>query len=243
MPNTGQVLGQAFKCEKCRKHFKKTWLPTNLCCRIKLNEDSVSAVYSSSYSRHLSPAKTDRSSSSTESSSTKSAKSKKSTSSPPTKRFEPGIKLQRLSDPRFRYVNSLAPFSTLGKATCGYYFADNTDHKKYKTGIPPSDLVAWRSHISWENPEIFTSKTQVCDGIILRFWNDLIIAVVMVAWRDSCVDEPKKKVLWFRLCQKADLWCQFNVSEKLPSKMDDLCYCKLRTKYFVERLENQWLVS
>lgn len=145
MPNTGQVVGQAFKCEKCRKNFQKTWLPTNLCCRVRLNEDSVNAVYSSTYSRHLSPEKTNRSSSSTASSSTKSSKSTSSTS---PKKIEPGIKVQRLSDPRFRYVNSLAPFSTLGKATCGYYFSDQTDHKKYKTGIPPSDLVAWRTHIS-----------------------------------------------------------------------------------------------
>ncbi len=42
-------------------------------------------------------------------------------------------------------VNSLAPFATLGKATCGVFFTRETDNKKKKFGIPPSDLVKWRN--------------------------------------------------------------------------------------------------
>ena len=41
-------------------------------------------------------------------------------------------------------VNSVAPFATLGKPTCGFFFTERTDNKKIKFGIPPSDLVKWR---------------------------------------------------------------------------------------------------
>ena len=44
-----------------------------------------------------------------------------------------------------RKANSLAPFATLGKPTCGYFFSRETDNKKKKFGIPPSDLVKWRN--------------------------------------------------------------------------------------------------
>lgn len=43
------------------------------------------------------------------------------------------------------HSNSLAPFSTVGKPTCGYFFSRVTDNKKKKFGIPPSDLVKWRN--------------------------------------------------------------------------------------------------
>jgi len=41
--------------------------------------------------------------------------------------------------------NSIAPFYTHEKRTCGYFFSRDTDNKKRNFGIPPSDLVAWRS--------------------------------------------------------------------------------------------------
>ena len=41
--------------------------------------------------------------------------------------------------------NSLAPFYTLAKPTCGYFFSRQTDNRKKNFGIPPSDLVKWRS--------------------------------------------------------------------------------------------------
>eukprot|EP00493_Phyllostaurus_siculus_P002969 UN02982 len=43
--------------------------------------------------------------------------------------------------------NSLAPFSTVGKPTCGYFFSRGTDNKKKKFGIPPTNLVRWRSFV------------------------------------------------------------------------------------------------
>ncbi|XP_078494872.1 uncharacterized protein LOC144749711 [Ciona intestinalis] len=43
-------------------------------------------------------------------------------------------------------VNSLAPFASLGKPTCGYFFSRVTDNKKRLTGIPPTNTVKWRSN-------------------------------------------------------------------------------------------------
>ncbi|XP_060063286.1 uncharacterized protein LOC132543780 [Ylistrum balloti] len=42
-------------------------------------------------------------------------------------------------------MNSIAPFYTEEKPTCGFFFSRITDNKKKKFGIPPSDLVKWRS--------------------------------------------------------------------------------------------------
>lgn len=47
--------------------------------------------------------------------------------------------------------NSLAPFASIGKPTCGYYFSRKTDNKKRRTGIPPSNTVKWRSRSSASN--------------------------------------------------------------------------------------------
>lgn len=41
--------------------------------------------------------------------------------------------------------NSLAPFYTMAKPTCGYFFSCSTDNKRRQLGIPPSDLVKWRT--------------------------------------------------------------------------------------------------
>ncbi|EDO39202.1 predicted protein [Nematostella vectensis] len=137
MPNTGQIQGQAFKCEKCRQDFSNVWLPSNPCCRIKMREiGQNTAIYTTPYSRHLSYSMSSGESCDSNRSSPKSRKNRSNQPSMPQ------------LDPRFRYVNSLAPFSTLGKPTCGFYFSRETDNKKRRTGIPPSDLVAWRSHIS-----------------------------------------------------------------------------------------------
>ena len=145
MPNTGQLVGQALKCENCRKDFKAVWLPTNVCCRVAVWPSKPGALIQAPYSRHIS-----------------NDLKEAATKTPTSARFEnitnnnsgreikkkPDIPVQCLAEPWTRQVNSLAPFSTLGKYTCGYYFSRDTDNKKRKTGIPPSDLVSWRSNIS-----------------------------------------------------------------------------------------------
>lgn len=44
-------------------------------------------------------------------------------------------------------ANSIAPFTTVGKPTCGFFFSRGTDNKKKKFGIPPTNLVKWRSFV------------------------------------------------------------------------------------------------
>uniref|UniRef100_A0A8C7QGL9 Uncharacterized protein n=1 Tax=Oncorhynchus mykiss TaxID=8022 RepID=A0A8C7QGL9_ONCMY len=41
--------------------------------------------------------------------------------------------------------NSLMPFYTVVKPTCGYRFSRETDHKRRHIGIPASNPVMWRS--------------------------------------------------------------------------------------------------
>lgn len=43
--------------------------------------------------------------------------------------------------------NSLAPFTTVEKPTCGFFFSRVTDNKKKKIGIPATNLVKWRSFV------------------------------------------------------------------------------------------------
>lgn len=143
MPNTGQLEGQTFKCEKCRKEFKQVWLSCKVCCKIAAAEGGPGLQTSSYYSRHLSKDSTDGTLVRSATSVPKSEGSKPLSVKLPGHKTE--VQVQYLSNPTMRYVNSLAPFSTLGKSTCGYYFSRGTDNKKRKTGIPPSNLVAWRS--------------------------------------------------------------------------------------------------
>nr|XP_047122399.1 putative uncharacterized protein GUCA1ANB [Hydra vulgaris] len=41
--------------------------------------------------------------------------------------------------------NKIAPFTSLGKPTCGFGFSFETNNRKEKIGIMPSNLVKWRS--------------------------------------------------------------------------------------------------
>lgn len=145
MPNTGQLIGQCLKCYDCRKDFKSVWLPTKVCCRMAVWSNPglmKQAPYSRYISNDLKEAVTKTATNArTENTSNKSTGARDS-------RRKTDFPVQSLAEPWMRQVNALAPFSTLGKYTCGYYFSRDTDNKKRKTGIPPSDLVAWRSHIS-----------------------------------------------------------------------------------------------
>lgn len=145
MPNTGQLKGQAWKCDKCRKDFKTVWLPTNVCCRIA-TWGSPGVLTQAPYSRHIT---NDLKEAVTKTgTNARFENTSNKTQSGRESKKKPDIPVQCLAEPWTRQINSLAPFSTLGKYTCGYYFSRSTDNKKRKTGIPPSDLVAWRSNIS-----------------------------------------------------------------------------------------------
>lgn len=43
--------------------------------------------------------------------------------------------------------NSLAPFASLGKPTCGYFFTRTVSHKKRLIGINATNTVKWRSNV------------------------------------------------------------------------------------------------
>nr|XP_010972037.1 putative uncharacterized protein GUCA1ANB isoform X3 [Camelus bactrianus] len=44
-----------------------------------------------------------------------------------------------------QYSNSLNPFYTLQKPTCGYLYRRDTDHTRKRLDVPPANLVLWRS--------------------------------------------------------------------------------------------------
>ena len=53
--------------------------------------------------------------------------------------------------------NSICPFHTEIKPTCGYYFSHITDNRKRRIGIPPSNLVAWRPLFSAKPTRVQTA--------------------------------------------------------------------------------------
>ncbi|KAM5166809.1 LOW QUALITY PROTEIN: ciliary microtubule inner protein 3, partial [Callospermophilus lateralis] len=42
-----------------------------------------------------------------------------------------------------QYSNSLSPFYTLQKPTCGYLYRRHTDHTRKRFDVPPANLVLW----------------------------------------------------------------------------------------------------
>ncbi|XP_047590328.1 putative uncharacterized protein GUCA1ANB isoform X3 [Lutra lutra] len=44
-----------------------------------------------------------------------------------------------------QYSNSLNPFYTLQKPTCGYLYRRDTDHTRKPFDVPPAKLALWRS--------------------------------------------------------------------------------------------------
>ncbi|XP_069879847.1 putative uncharacterized protein CIMIP3 isoform X2 [Dipodomys merriami] len=44
-----------------------------------------------------------------------------------------------------QYRNSLNPFCTLQKPTCGYLYCRDIDHTRKRFDVPPANLVLWRS--------------------------------------------------------------------------------------------------
>ncbi|XP_041452906.1 uncharacterized protein LOC121405978 [Lytechinus variegatus] len=62
---------------------------------------------------------------------------------------KPPTSLGRARDSNIPLValNSLAPFATTYKPTCGYFFSRATDNKKKQMGIPATDLVKYRYYV------------------------------------------------------------------------------------------------
>ncbi|XP_059967427.1 putative uncharacterized protein CIMIP3 [Mesoplodon densirostris] len=51
----------------------------------------------------------------------------------------------RLSFYTSQYSNTLNPFYTLQKPTCGCLYSRDTDHTRKNFDVPPANLVSWRS--------------------------------------------------------------------------------------------------
>ena len=131
MPNTGMIMNQTYKCEKCRKNFVDIWLPKNACCRISKTEERKQDPR---YSRHSQRICLQR-----------QRKNEREESF----HYEHGlgnVTSSMIADgSQTSQRNKLAPFKTLGKPTCGFNFSRSTDNRKIKFGIMPSNLVKWRS--------------------------------------------------------------------------------------------------
>lgn len=57
-----------------------------------------------------------------------------------------------------RVPNFVSPFYTMSlKPTCGYYFSRETDNRKMRIGIAPTDLSAWRSIKLQTHPHALTA--------------------------------------------------------------------------------------
>lgn len=55
---------------------------------------------------------------------------------------------QKMDKLRFRFYtsqspNSLSPFYTLQKPTCGYLYRRDTDHTRKHFDVPPANLALW----------------------------------------------------------------------------------------------------
>ncbi|XP_045049076.1 putative uncharacterized protein CIMIP3 [Desmodus rotundus] len=44
-----------------------------------------------------------------------------------------------------QYSNSLSPFYTLQKPSCGYLYHRDTDHNRKRFDVPPANVALWRS--------------------------------------------------------------------------------------------------
>ena len=55
--------------------------------------------------------------------------------------------------------NTMAPFASLGKPTCGYFFTRNVSHKKRLIGINATNTVKWRSNVDILNIKKDYKKT------------------------------------------------------------------------------------
>lgn len=44
-----------------------------------------------------------------------------------------------------QYPNTLSPFCTMQKPTCGYLYRRDTDHTRKRLDMPPANAILWRS--------------------------------------------------------------------------------------------------
>eukprot|EP00058_Branchiostoma_floridae_P022374 XP_002607864.1 hypothetical protein BRAFLDRAFT_117275 [Branchiostoma floridae] len=118
--------------------FKRIWEPVNASRRVVLSDKgSADLPYGSRFSRYLNP--------SVFGGDSLCKRPMTSSGTVPAVEMHPLPRPATTGSGKVHYVNSLAPFSTLQKPTCGYYFSREIDQKKKCIGIPATNIVKWRS--------------------------------------------------------------------------------------------------
>ena len=137
------IQANIFKCSACRKNFSAVWIPNKICCRIAMAEQKPHRSLGNTYSRHMTLQLSQEAHGMSNEAGKKVNLAKEQTGRTSKAGDESNVDMGKI------YRNCIAPFSSLGKPTCGHFFSRGTDHRKRKIGIPPSNLVQWRSYISW----------------------------------------------------------------------------------------------
>ena len=123
MPNSGMLNHFTYQPPKYQKHWMPAW-PT----RAGYNSARMATSRLASFSRYLLTNRADYT----------------MDDYLGLSRVEP---VETVSARKPRQVpNFISPFHTKSpKPTCGYYFSRETDNRKMRIGIAPTDLSAWRS--------------------------------------------------------------------------------------------------
>ena len=123
MPNSGMLDHFTYRPPKYQKNWMSVW-PT----RAGYNSARMATSRFATFSRYLITSRADYT----------------FDDSLGLSKVEP---LEMVSTQKPRKVpNFISPFHTLAlKPTCGYYFSRETDNRKMRIGIAPTDLSAWRT--------------------------------------------------------------------------------------------------
>ena len=129
--------------------FKTCWLPVNASCRVVA--DRQQDIMYMKYAGHL-----DRLNKQSDTSKLPLRQSCLPVSYELTRKPLPRIELEPKPVEVPEHVklamwktdhNSMAPFASLGKPTCGFFFTRNISHKKRLIGINATNTVKWRSNV------------------------------------------------------------------------------------------------
>ena len=139
MPNTGMINNQTYKCNKCRRNFGDIWLSSKTCCRIALREKIAGELEENR--KMMAQFRGRLKLEPTEGLGSKRRRIGGESSSSDNKPLFVGMDQENYK----RFRNKLAPFWTMEKPSCGVGFSRDTDNKKQKMDIEPSNLVRWRN--------------------------------------------------------------------------------------------------
>jgi len=68
-------------------------------------------------------------------------------------------------------TNTLSPFSTMRRPTCGYGFSHDTDNRRHPLDVPAADLTRWRFNFGHREPEPpvqqWLSDPEQCSSVLI----------------------------------------------------------------------------